>query len=293
MKSLRLLLAVFLCVMTLVTSGCSSLILKMQADFVAPIVSEMVDQGTTTESVNVIREGIAANIIMLSALTRISPYNLTYLQKASFTYCAYGMMVEEQDPAFAAELYSLGKKYGMRGLQTNSAFRKGLQQGQPIPEITGELSPKYTEAICWTALNTGLWILMNMDDAAALVQLADAMALAKRSIELDADYFYGVSKAFLAAYYAFVPEFFGTGGGPKASQQMFDAARAASDGRLLLVDVFEARFLKTQLKDREGFEKQLESVIAADPDILKEGAIMTQIAKIKAQYYLDHMDEYF
>ncbi|MDY6822822.1 MAG: TRAP transporter TatT component family protein [Thermodesulfobacteriota bacterium] len=288
-----LILGLILGLMTAGTSGCSSMILKMQADFMAPMISEMVDQVTATENIRVMREGIAANTLLISSLVEISPNNLTYLEQASFAYCAYGMMVEEEDPEFAAELYQTGKKYGLRGLNTNRDFRKSRAQGKPIPKLTGVFDEDYAPLVCWTAMNNGLWILMNMDDSAALVELADAIALAERTIELDEDYFYGVPKAFLAAYYAFVPDFYGTGGGPDASRRMFEKARAVTDGRLLLVDVFEARFLKTQLKDREGFVRQLEAVLAAEPDILEDGRLLTEMAKFKARYYLAHIDEFF
>lgn len=277
----------------LTVSGCSTMN-KLQTDLViVPMVSEMVSKASDAGNLRVVKEGMSANIMMMTALAKISPTNRRLLKDCAFLYCSYGMMVENEEPDFAAELYALGKDYGMAALKTNGKFKKGLEQGRPLPELVDELGDKYARALCWTGMCTGLWILRNMDDAAALVGLADALALIERSIELDDDYFYGVGKAFLGAYYALVPEFFGTGGGPDASRKMFAEARAVTDDKLLLVDVYEARFLLSQLKDRHGYVETLERVLEADPDILEGGRAFTAMAKVKARYFLDHMEEYF
>ncbi len=284
--------ATFLFCLTLILPGCST-ILRFQADFVAPMVAELVDQAADSDSLQVIREGIGANTLLVNAFSKISPNNNLLLEKSAFLYCAYGLLVEEEEPEFAAELYAIGKDYGMRDLKQNRCFRYGLDEGKHIPELTDCLGRRYKEALLWTGVATGLWIFRNMDDSAALIELADAVALVERSIELDEDYFFGLGKIFMGAYYALIPDFFGTGGGPEASARMFAEARAASNGRLLLVDVFEARFLDTQLKDRAAYICKLENVLAADPDILEDYNSFTAIAKQKARYFLDHMDEYF
>lgn len=274
------------------TTGCS-LIFRMQADFVAPFVTQMVEETVGTQSARAIREGIAANGLLVSSLIRLSPTNRAYLEKGAFLYCSYGMLMEDEDPAYAVELYAISKDYGIRALKTNRGFRKGLEQGKNIPELVANLDSTYMEALSWTGLSKGLWIIQNMADPTALVELADAVAIINRSLELDETYFFGMGKAFLGVYYSFIPEFFGVGGGPEASQKMFDQARAVSKGRLLLVDVFEARFLATQVDDREGFERKLKAVLAADPNVLPESPVLTDIAQTKAAFFLKHMEEYF
>ena len=288
----QILPALLLSVMLPALCGCST-ILRLQADFVAPMISELVDQAANNGSSRVVREGIAGNTLLVTAFSEISPNNNLLLEKSAYLYCAYGLMVEDTDPEFASELYSLGKDYGMRALKQKRCFRKGLESGKHIPELTGCLGRGYKAALLWAGIANGLWIFRNMDDSAALIEIADAVALVERSIELDPNYFFGIGKLFLGAYYALIPDFFGTGGGPEASARMFAEARAASGGRLLMVDVFEARFLDTQLKNKAEYIRKLERVLAADPDILPEYKSFTAIAKQKARFFLDHMDEFF
>jgi len=278
--------------LALCLSGCAT-ILRLQTDFVTPMIAKLVDQAANVDSPQVVREGIAGNTLMVAAFSEISPTNNLLLEKTAYLFCAYGLMVEDTEPAFASELYSLGKEYGMRGLKQNRCFRNGLGWGKHIPELTDCLGSGYKEEALWAGVATGLWILRNMDDSAALIEIADAVALVERSVKLDGDYFFGMGKVFLGAYYALIPDFFGTGGGPEASARMFAEAREISGGRLLLVDVFEARFLDTQLKNKAEYMRKLERVLAADPSILEEYKSFTAIAKQKARYYLDHMDEFF
>ncbi len=285
-------LALLLLCLLLALSGCST-ILRLQADFVSPMISRLVDEAANAKSARAIREGIAGNLLMVSAFAEISPNNNILLEKTAYLYCAYGLMVEDTEPEFASELYAIGKEYGIRALKQKRCFRNGLGYGEHIPELTGCLGRRYKNALLWTGLANGLWIFRNMDDSAALIEIADAVALVERSVELDEDHFFGIGKLFLGAYYALIPDFFGTGGGTEASAKMFAEARAASNGRLLLVDVFEARFLDTQLKNREEYVRKLESVLAADPDILPEYKSFTAIAKQKARFFLNHMDEFF
>lgn len=284
--------AILLFCMTILLSGCST-ILRLQTDFVTPMICELVDQAANSKNIRVVREGIGANALLVSGFSNISPNNRRLLRKSSYLYCAYGLMVEDTEPAFASDLYAMGKGYGLRALKQNTKFKKGLQDGKPIPDIVKYLGKRDLDAMVWTGVNTGLWIFMNMEDSSSLIELADAVALVQRSLEIDENYYFGLGKVFIGAYYALIPDFFGTGGGPAASAKMFAEARAISDGRLLLVDVFEARFLDTQLKNREEYIRKLEHVLAADDNILQGYEAFTQIAKIKARHFLDHMDEYF
>ncbi|MEW6076819.1 MAG: TRAP transporter TatT component family protein [Thermodesulfobacteriota bacterium] len=284
--------AVLLFCMIVSLSGCAT-ILRLQTDFVTPMICELVDQAANSKNIRVVREGIGANALLVSGFSNISPTNRRLLRKSAYVYCAYGLMVEDTDPAFASDLYAMGKGYGLRALKMNSRFKKGLQDGNHIPDVVQHLGKRDLDAMVWTGVNTGLWIFMNMEDSSSLIELADAVALVQRSLEIDENYYFGLGKVFIGAYYALIPDFFGTGGGPEASAKMFAEARAVSNGRLLLVDVFEARFLDTQLKNREEYIRKLEHVLAADDDILQGYEAFTKIAKLKARFFLDHMDEYF
>lgn len=301
MLTKRIYLAIVPVCLAMTVSGCASffaaagnpVIYRFGTDFISPMVAEMVDRADNVDSIQVVREGIGANAMLISVLTELSPNNRLLLKKAAYLFCAYGLLVEDQEPEFASELYAIAKQYGLRALKMNRCFAKGLKKGKRIPELAGCLNGKYKEDALWAGVATGLWVFRNLEDSAALIEIADAVALVERSLELDDDYFFSLGKVFMGAYYAQVPHVFGTGGGPEASARLFAEARAESGGKLLLVDVFEARFLDTQMNNREEFIRKLEHVLAADNNILEGARGFTGIAKLKARYFLDHIEEFF
>jgi hypothetical protein len=132
-----------------------------------------------------------------------------------------------------------------------------------------------------------------MNDPSILSEMGDIISVVKRSIELDETYFYGIGKVFMGAYYALVPTFLEPAAGAENSAKMFQEARSVSDGKFLLVDLFEARFLATKLNDQDLFQKRLKAVLSADAEALENAGLINRLSKTKADYYLKHQGDYF
>jgi len=266
---------------------------KMGLAVGSPVVTLMSDKLKDTRSGRLIEEGFASQLLMLTGLVELTPNNFRLLNEISFQYCAYGIFIEDKEPDFAKELYSIGREYGLRALKQNRGFRKGLEKGEKIYDLVPNLGKAYAPSLLWTALNSGLWIIWEMDNPDSMMGMADVIAMIKRSLELDENYFCGAGKMFLGAYYAVIPEYLGLGGGVSASAQMFKEANAVNDGRFLLVRVLEARYLATTLDNKDLFKECLEEVIEADAGNLGGMRAINELAKMKAQYYLDHINNYF
>ncbi|ETR66865.1 MAG: hypothetical protein OMM_12246 [Candidatus Magnetoglobus multicellularis str. Araruama] len=260
---------------------------------IAPGVSHMIEAIKETKSGRLVEKGLADHLLIVTGMVEITEGNFRLLNEAAFLYCAYGIFMEEKEPEFAKELFDIGKDFGLRALKQNRKFRKGLAAGKKIPELVGHLDEDYVKPLLWTGLNIGLWIVHNMDDPAALMGMADAMALVERSIELDEKFYHGAGKMFLASYYALTPEYLGLGGGPENSRQMFEQSRAVENGNFLLVDVLEARFLATITENEDRYDELLNGVIEKEPDDIKGIRLINELAKMKAQYYLSHKSDYF
>lgn len=259
----------------------------------APMISNMVENISQTKNTRLAKEGLASQVLLATAITEMSPNNIDLLAETSFLYCAYGLFMEDEDPAYAKELYALGKEYGIRALKQNRRFHTGLESGEKISALTDSLNKKYAKALCWSGVNGGLSIILNLDDPGALIEMADIIAMVKRSVVLDESYFYGVGKIFLGAYYALVPEYLGLGGGEDNSRKMFQEARKITDNRFLLVDLFEARFLATTIEDETLFSQKLNQVLSADPSLLKQARLINELSKVKAKHYLKNQSKYF
>ena len=293
-KGFKLLLAASLALVMMTGSGCVKTAVKTGVHLGAvPVMDMMMDSLLDSPSSALLKDGMASNVLLVTALAEMDPQNQGLLSKTCFLYTAYGMMVEDQDPKYAVELYSIAKEYGMRSLKTDKAFAQGMEGGKKIPELTPLLGKKYMETLCWTGLAYGLFLMQNMDDPMALMDMPDCVAMVQRSMDLDDTYMFGVGKAFMGGYYAMLPEFLGLGGGPEASKAMFEEARKVSDGKFLMVDVFEARFLSTYVDDQERFDSLLKGVLEADSAALEGGQGLNDLAKVKAEYYLSIKDILF
>jgi len=260
---------------------------------VAPGVSHMIEAIKETKSGRLVEKGLADHLLIVTGMVEITEGNFRLLGEASFLYCAYGIFMEDKEPEFAKELFDIGKDFGLRALKQNKQFNYGLESGKKISELVGYLDEDYVKHLLWTGLNIGLWIVHNMDNPEALTKMADAIALVERSIQLDENFYHGAGKMFLGAYYALTPEYLGLGGGVKNAQNMFEKARAVEKGNFLLVDVLEARFLSTTTENQERYEELLTGVLEKEPADIKGIRLINELAKMKAQFYLDNKSNYF
>ena len=260
---------------------------------IAPAIPLMVDKLKDTKSGRLAEKGFAGQLLMVTGFVELSPNNVKLLNEAAFLYLSYGIFMEDKEPEFAKELYEIGKDYGVRALKQNKKFRKGLERGEKICNLVKHIGKKQVPALVWTGLNSGLWIVLNMDDPEALMGMADTIAVIKRSLELDPNFYYGAGKMFLGAYYAMIPEYLGLGGGPENSKKMFEQARAVENGKFLLVDVLQARYLSTSIEDEDKFDALLEGVLEADPGQLEGVRLINILSQKKARFYMDNKENFF
>ncbi len=276
-------------IMLSMTTACT----QMGVNMGGPVLSKMIDRIGDFKNLQLVKEGIAGDLVMATAITELSPNNIRLLKECSYMYFTQGMIVEDRDVNYAKEMYLTGKSYAMRALMQNRAFNKGIENGKPVHTLVRHLGKKYAPALCWASLNSGMWVLQSLDDPAAFMEMADIVAMAKRSSELDPDYFHGVAKAFLGCYYAMVPKALDPDCGPENSARMFREAKQIDNGAMLLYDLFEARFLLASINDEEGFEKRLKKILSTDSGVLKGGYLFNELAKEKARYYLTTKHMFF
>ncbi len=283
-------IVVMLLLITFGGFGCASMAMKVAG---GPVISTVVEKIQNVDSARLLKDGFAGDLLLITAVTEMAPKNFRLLKECSFGYFAYALIVEDEDPEYAKELLTIGRNYGIRALEKNRKFAKGLEQGKKIHELVDDLPKKYAEVLCWTALNDGFLLILNLDDPAALIAMANVVKMAKRSIELNENYFYGAASGFIASYYALVPKFADPDAGPENSKKMFQKTRDISAGKLLLINYLEARFLALTMDDEDLFEERLKSVLEGDSGALEGAKVFNEVAKAKAKYYLDHKDEFF
>ena len=290
-RGLRLIVMFSFLLLLTLTLGCAGTGVK-NGGAPTPTTSEKATNAQAQDFLQ-LRGELESEISTISAKVEASPNDAQLLSESARLYLAYGFLIEDEDPGLAKELYTKGKEYGLRALKQDPQLDEGLKSGKRLSELVVNCGEEYAEALCWTGLNGGLWLILNMNNPAILSELGDILSAVKRSIALNETYFYGIGKVFMGAYYAIVPSFLEPKAGPENSAKMFQEARSISDGKFLLVDLFEARFLDTKINNRDLFQKQLQSVISADPEALKDASLMNRLSQLKAKYYLKHQGDFF
>ncbi|MFH2099492.1 MAG: TRAP transporter TatT component family protein, partial [Pseudomonadota bacterium] len=72
-----------------------------------------------------------------------------------------------------------------------------------------------------------------------------------------------------------------------------EEARKVSDGKFLMVDVFEARYLSTYVDDQARFDSLMERVLTTPNNVLAGGMAMNDLAKVKARTYMGMKSDLF
>ena len=132
---------------------------------------------------------------------------------------------------------------------------------------------------------------MSLDEPEAVADLPVIETLLDRSVELDEDFFYGIPHLLLGAFHAARPPLLG--GDIEKARRHFARAGEVGEGKLLLVPVFEARYVARAELDAERFEQLLNGVLAASVDVAPEIRLLNAVAQRKARDLLSEKDEWF
>jgi hypothetical protein len=236
---------------------------------------------------------IPANLKLIEGLIVEDPHNEKLLYYASQGFYGYAFaFVEPEDPERADALYARGSAYGLRALQ-ELGFKSDPSDLSPqeLDRQLAKLGKAAVPALFWTASNWGKQIDLNRTDPERIAQLASAERMMHRVEELDPDFYYGGVYVFYGVYYGSRPPMLG--GDFAKAQHNFDAARAVTQGRLLMVDVLQAEYLERQRLDAEAFSELLTGVMDAPPGVFPEMGLANQVARHRARMLLDKQHEWF
>lgn len=259
---------------------------------VTPTIDQVIETAFRQGDAGVVRNGVPTAIIILEGIAEKTPDDIDLLADLSLLYFAYAFaFIEDENPQWAGQLYLRGRNYGLRALANNDDFfeyttEKPTDWKAAVAEIGRDELP----VLFWTALNAGMYVNANRRDPQALIDLPMVLAMMDRVIELDETFFYGGPHLFYGAYFAGLPAM--AGGGAVKSQESFEKCAAISGGKFVLVDLFRARYYATLLKDENVYRESLNRVLQAPDDIIPEIALITGVAKIKAQMLLDNEEKY-
>ncbi|KQC11738.1 MAG: hypothetical protein APR62_09175 [Smithella sp. SDB] len=258
-------------------------------------VDDLVENLMRQNNPAVIKDGFPGALMVITGMIELAPINYNLLATASFLYADYALFVEDENVDYAISLFKTGTEYGMRALKANNAkFRKAIDNGMKIPEAVKFLTKDDLKALTWYGINLSKRVTLQLANPDEIIDIQDAVAAGRRSIELDPNYAWGASWNILGIYYAIMPVYAGLGGGAESSKEAFAKGNKVENGEFGLIDVFIARYLCRTIKDPDLFDQLLNRVLAMDSCKLGNGLCMiNELAKQKARFSLANKAKYF
>jgi hypothetical protein len=272
-------------------SSCS-FVERKGVDTLQPVLKHTVDNLMGFQSASVAKEGLPGNVLLISALVEFSPNNDKLLAIASEAYAAWGLILEWEDPNFAAEIYEIGRDYGLRALKVrNREIRKGLETGKHMIDLAQYLKKGDVPAAFWYGLNAGLRVMLEMDDPNILIGIGDATRTFDRLIVLDDTYFNYAPHLFQGAYAIIAGPMLG--GGTEKAKNEFAVAFKKTESKFLLAHVFYARYYATGVYDEALFDKTIDFVLKTPANVMPEMQLANDISKRKALWLKNNKNKFF
>ncbi len=182
-------------------------------------------------------------------------------------------------------LGALGRKY--------PRFREDIASGDAarIGRAAARLSADDVNAAYWAGAGwLGAFSLDPLDDS-LLGTANGAVALLERAAALEPEYGNGAAWNVLCAFYAAAPADFG--GNAARARFCYEESLRISKGKLPDPYVVYAQSLCVPANDSAGFAEALGKALAVSPDDMPDSRLSTVIMQKKAQWLLEHREDYF
>jgi tetratricopeptide (TPR) repeat protein len=302
--NIRLPVAVVL--VPLVCSGC----VGMTVGMTAPVVKIASQHFASESDVTLAREASPGQLETAEGFLAADPENRILLGVVAQGYIEYpfGFLEDDleslpDDPDHAAQrtaitvratgLYDRALGFALRLLQLDdknfpAAFNKDVASADAEAK---KLDKDSAPGLLFAGLALASSINLNRDDVSRVVDLPKAIALIKRSHELDPKFYNGGAAMTLGIIYSSQGK--AMGGDPDLAKKMFDEAIALNNGKYLMPKVMLARFYAVVTQDRALFEKTLKEVLATPANVFPEQRLANLLAQKRAKRYLAHADDYF
>jgi len=294
----------FLCLMI---AGCS--ITKMTANQTTAILVKAASTYDKESDLELAEQASLGNLKMLEGLLEVTPGNadLLLLTSGSFSRYAFGFIEDRKEIASerndlkerdkqvrrAVDFYERGKAYGLRLLaQSRREFPEAVKQD--LKQFSAELEhleKKHVPALFWTAYAWGSIINLQQNKPERLIELPRVEMMMERVLELDESFFFGGAHLFYGVYYGGRPKMFG--GDPEKAKQHLEQAVEISSSKYLMAKFFLARYYAVPAQDKESFERVLQDILSAPPDLFPEQRLANELAKRRAERWLSRTDELF
>lgn len=160
-----------------------------------------------------------------------------------------------------------------------------------IKEALSKITKDDVNAAYWAGGASLIAWSLDPLDIDALSSIQGPVALLEKAASLDPDYNRGAIWDALCQFYTAAPVDFG--GDYERGLECYEKALKASGGKSPGVYITYAQSVLKPSGDRDGFIECLNKALAINPDDDPSNRLMCVLNQQKAQYLLDHVDDYF
>lgn len=290
-------------------SGCS--VKHMAVDQIATMVDTGMAAFESDDDMQMLKSAFPANIKLLEAMLVNQPDNYRMHVLLARLYGSYAFAFPETEMEIAAyavdkdasgddptvlratadRYYRKGARYALRALELkHPGIRQKLKNKDLSAKSIAGIKFAEVPALFWYGFNLGAHVNLNKNSVRALSKAHLVVKAMARVIELDPAYYHGSAHLFFVVWYGSRSPMMG--GSQAKAKKHYLKAKELSGGRLLLADLYYARFCLYQAGDREGFQRTLARVIK-QKDQEHDLRMLNSVAAARATAYLDAVDEFF
>lgn len=271
--------------------GCSTS--QLVARGAAPLIEHGVAAMNRETDLELARASIPTNLKMIEALLLADPDNAAYRLQAAMGFHGYALgFVETEDRDRAIGLYRRALDHALVALDRAGISQATLEADPAaLEQALAALDARAVPALFWAGSAWGKWIELQLDDPARLAELPRVEALMRRALALDETYYHGGAHLFFGVYYGGRAPMFG--GDFVRAAGHFDRAALLSRNRLLLAEVYRARYLLRQMGEREAFHAALKRVLDAPQGDDADLNLANALARKQAAALLAQEEELF
>jgi tetratricopeptide (TPR) repeat protein len=282
--------------------GCSSLISNMAVNTLSGVLAEGEAVFRSDDDLGLVEGALANNLKLIETLLQTSPDNQEILLSAAkgFLLYAYGFIepdlfeldftqFEEKQRVRrrAARIYRRATDYGLRGLEVSYPGISERLRRDPDAAVM-EIAMENAALALWTGTALGARIGMETDNPEATADLSVMGALLHRSRELDDGVDGGVVYDYLSIY-----ETARIGGSLVEAREYYEHALELGPERRPVLWATWAETGSVANGDRQEFETLLQQTLDFDIDNQPDGRLLNRVAKERAAWLLQNVDDYF
>jgi predicted anti-sigma-YlaC factor YlaD len=304
-KSRQRILILFAVLYILCSGGCS--VKQMAVNSVGSMLAEG-GSGTTFTGENdpeLVRDALPFTMKLHELLLEKNPDQTELLLATGRLFIMYAHAFVKEEAGYlpdeeietklwmlkrAERLYLRGQEYVGRAMEIrHPGFSKKMDDGR-YGEALADMESEDVPYLYWCGVGwMGAYSATGFDLSLMSLRMK-ALPLLEKVLELDEAFESGAVHEFFLAYYGALPV--AMGGNHEKARSHFDKALSFSNGNKIGPYISLARTVSVANQDAGEFRKLLGKAVEFDPDICPEHRLVNTIAKRRARWLLDHIEDF-